>query len=193
MTDYGPLAGLVGSAGSLLAAGGAITVAWVRKAKWAPPEDDVPAGPARVASLLTTIAIAWLWFETGKGLHSRALEVLAAAGGGITLVSLLVYSSLIAIYVYQREVAVSSSSTETRRTIGGFWLTANARAALEKAKTIQRVFTGSGYDPDLVWPRASRALVKVLFIISFMGLQVSGSIALASITLSVDPAAGAGP
>src|SRR5690349_4053864 len=85
MTDYGPLAGLVASVGALLSAGAAITLAWVRKAQWAPPEDDVPTGPAKVAALITTVAIAGLWFETGKSLYARDLEIVAGLCAAVKL------------------------------------------------------------------------------------------------------------
>jgi hypothetical protein len=91
MNEYGPLAGLVASVVALLSAGAAITVAWVRNADWAPPEDDVPSGPAKVAALLATIIIAALWFETGKQFLSNDLEKIAITCGILSFLFLLIY------------------------------------------------------------------------------------------------------
>jgi hypothetical protein len=82
--EYGLLAGLVGSVAALLSAGAAITSAWVRTANWAPPEDGVPSAPTKVCALLTAVAVAGLWFETGKSLSSRDLEIIAGSAGGLT-------------------------------------------------------------------------------------------------------------
>jgi hypothetical protein len=192
MSEYGLLAGLVASVTALLAAGGAITLAWVRNASWAPPEDDVPNGPARIASLLTAIAVAGLWFETGKSLTSRNLEIIAEYAGGITLLFLHLYTLMLGVYIYEKKVADVHGQMETKRTVGGFWLTRQGRGGLAAAQTVQRLFEGAAYDPDLVWPRVARSLVKLVFIIVFTGLIVSGSTAISSIALSIDPSASKG-
>jgi hypothetical protein len=193
MSEYGPLAGLVASVGTVLAAGGAVTLAWVRNANWAPPEDDVPSGPAKVTSLLTAVAVAFLWFETGKRFSSGDLTQIAISFGIATVVSLIIYSLMMGIFVYDRQVARSADTVEVKKTIGGFWLRADAKTSLPKAKTVQRLFAGAAYDPDLVWPRFSRGLVKSVFILSFMSLILSGSIAISSIALSIDPSASTVP
>jgi hypothetical protein len=189
MTDYGPLSGLVGSVGAILAAGAAITLAWVRNANWTPPENDVPTGPPKVAGLLTSVAIAGLWFETGKALRSHDLEKIAIWCAVATLVFLLVYSFLMGVFIYHREIATGPNKTERIRTTGGLWLTRDARVKLKKAKTIQRLFAGAAYDHDLIWSRVSRSIVKTFLIVSFLGLQVCGSIAIATVALSADPKA----
>jgi hypothetical protein len=185
MNQYGLLAGLVASVGALLAAGAAITAAWKRGANWAPPEDGVPTAPAKVASLLTAVAVGGLWFETGKSLSSRDLEIIAASAGGITFAFLLIYTLLIIIYVFEKEVA----HADPIRTTGGFWLTPAGREGLKQAKNVQELFRGSGYNRELVWPRPARALVTIAFIIGFTGLILFGSVAIASIALSIDPSA----
>lgn len=192
MTDYGPFAGLVASVGTLLAAGGAITIAWVRNASWAPPEDDVPHGPARIASLLTAIAVAGLWFETGRGLSARNLQIIAIYAGVATLIFLLLYTLMLGVYIYEKKIVDLHGQIETRRTVGGFWLTQQGKQSLAAAGTIQRLFEGAAYDPDLVWPRIARSLVKLVFIIAFTGLIVSGSTAISSIALSIDPSTSKG-
>lgn len=193
MSEYGPLAGLVGSTTALITAGGAITLAWVRGANWAPPEDDVPSGPSRVVSLLTAIAVAGLWFETGKSLYSHDLEKLAINFGAITFFSLLAYSFLMGVYIYTKDIATSTGTVEKIRVVGGFWLTPEAKQNLREARTVQRLFAGAAFDPDLVWPRESRSLVKNCFIVSFSALLLSGSIAISSIALSIDPSASVAP
>jgi hypothetical protein len=143
MSEYGPLAGLVASVTAILAAGAAITLTWVRNANWAPPEDDVPAAPAKVASLLTAVAVAALWFETGKGLSARDLETVAAFAGGLTFFFLLIYSLMVGVYVYERKVADTEGKVEVRRSVGGFWLTRDGREGLKAARTVQRLFEGA--------------------------------------------------
>jgi hypothetical protein len=189
MNEYGPLAGLVASVVALLSAGAAITVAWVRNADWAPPEDDVPSGPAKVATLLATIIIAALWFETGKQFLSNDLEKIAITCGILSFLFLLIYSFFMGMFVFYREVTIVPNKIEKKMIIGGLCLTSDAKLGLKKAKTIQRLFEGSGYDHDLVCPRWCRSVVKTFFIISFTGLQLFGSVAIASIALSVDPKA----
>ena len=192
MNKYGLLAGLVASVGALLAAAGAIRFAWMRTSDWTPPEDDVPAGPAKVTSLLTAVAVAVLWFETGKSLTSRELEKVAIAAGILTVVALVIYAIMMGVFVYERQVARSDGNgVNTRKTVGGFWLTPSAKMGLAEAKTVQRLYAGSAYDPDLVWPRLSRSLVKTILMLSFMALLLCGSIAISSIALSIDPSASA--
>jgi hypothetical protein len=186
MSNYGPLAGVVGTVGAILSAGGAITLAWKRGADWLPPEDDVPKGPARVAGVLTTIAIAAMWLETGRGLDARDLERISGISAATTVLSLLAYVFLMSVFVYQRRVINQSGQEESRRLIGGFLLTSAARTGLQQATTVQRLLDGAGNDPDLVWTRASRAMAKICFIVAFLGLQVSGSLAVSAIALSLD-------
>ena len=190
MNDYGPLAGLVASVGALLSAGGAITLAWMRTSNWTPPEDDVPSGPSKVASLLTASAVAGMWFETGKSLTSRDLQQISAVAGGLMVVALILYTFMMGVFVYERQVAQPDGrSVDTKKTIGGFWLLPAAKKGLHNAQTVQRLFAGAAYDPDLLWSRLSRSLVKIIFILSFITLLVSGSVAISSIALSIDPSA----
>jgi hypothetical protein len=186
MSNYGPLAGVVGTVGAILSAGGAITLAWKRGADWLPPEDDVPKGPARVAGVLTTIAIAAMWLETGRALYARDLERISGICAVITVLALLTYVFLMNVFVYQRRMINRGGHEESRRIIGGFCLTAAARTGLQQATTIQRLLDGAGNDPDLVWTRASRAMAKICFIVAFLGLQVGGSLAISAIALSLD-------
>jgi len=189
MNEYGPLAGLVASVAAILAAGGAITLAWVRNATWAPPEEDVPNAPARVASLLTTIAVAGLWFETGKSLSARELEIIAAFTGGLTFFFLLLYTLMMGVYIFEKRMANEHGQVESRRTVGGFWLTPHGREGLKSALTAQRLLEGAAYQNDLVWSRYSRSLVKMVLIVAFTGLIFCGSTAISSIALSIDPSA----
>jgi hypothetical protein len=186
--EYGLLAGLVGSVAALLSAGAAITAAWVRTANWAPPEDGVPSAPTKVCALLTAVAVAGLWFETGKSLSSRDLEIIAGSAGGLTFLFLLIYTALIMVYVYQKQLPDLSWV----RTTGGFWLTKTARQKLhlpEVSGDKQKLLHGAAYNSDLVWPRFARGLVMICFIVGFVGITFCGSVAISSIALSIDPSA----
>lgn len=186
--EYGLLAGLVGSVAALLSAGAAITAAWVRTANWSPPEDGVPSAPQKVCALLTAVAVAGLWFETGKGLSSRDLQKIAGVTGGLTFLFLLIYTLLIMVYVYQKQLP----NLSWVRTTGGFWLTRAARAKLHTPQVNgdkQTLLRGAAYNNDLVWPRVARGLVMICFIVGFVGLTFCGSVAISSIALSIDPSA----
>jgi hypothetical protein len=190
VSEYGPLAGLVASVGALLAAAGAIRLAWMRTSDWTPPEDDVPAAPAKVTSLLTAVAVAGFWFETGKSLTSRDLEKIAIIAGILTVIALVIYAIMMGVFVYERQVArPDGNGVDTKKTVGGFQLTPAAKQGLAEAKTVQRLFAGAAYDPDLLWPRFSRSLVKTVLMLSFIALLLCGSIAISCIALSIDPSA----
>lgn len=180
-TNYGVLSDLVSGAGSLIAAVGAIGMGWRRRAKWEPSEIDVDKGPQRVGSLLAAVVIAVIWVQMRT---SDKLPTLIKLSIGLvigTVLFLCVYGLLISIYTYEKEV----SETSTIKVIGGFSLTPSANQALRKKEksgqslSVQELFKGSAYNMDKIWPRWSRAFAKLLFVICYLGLTASGTIALA--------------
>ena len=69
---------------------------------------------------------------------------------------------------------------EEKNVIGGFNLTDNAHEVIKSHKlTVQKFFAGTAYDSDEVWTRPSQALAKQLFVVGYIGLVASGTIALA--------------
>jgi hypothetical protein len=181
--DYGPLTDLVKYAGILISSAGAIGLTWRRRANWEPSEQDVPKGPARVAGLLTAVAIGIVWTQYATVAFKAPLVRFAVSLGAGCLAFLLVYGYLIARFVYERTVSPKKNQTQTVKVIGGFTLTKDAMKQLRNAGTIQKLFEGAAFDPDLVWTRASRALAKQLFVLCFIGLNVCGTLALSCAAL----------
>jgi len=49
--------------------------------------------------------------------------------------------------------------------------------------SVQQLFEGAAYKADLVWTRASRALAKQAFALAYIGLNLSGTMALSCAAL----------
>jgi hypothetical protein len=176
--DYGPLTDLVKYSGLLISATGAIGLAWRRKANWEPSEEDLPKGPARVAGLLTAIIIAVIWTQFAFASYRWSIAKAAITLGAASLVCFLVYGYFIARLTYEKQTSVGRNKSKQEKIIGGFELTMDAKEALARVGSIQRLFQGAAYDPDLVWTRESRALARQLFALCYIGLNVCGTLAL---------------
>ena len=184
--QYGPLTGLVGVVGSLVAAGAAIALTWRGRSRWEPSETDIPNGPQRVGGLVTTVLIAILWALT-RGSTSAGVLAGLALGLLVALVaSLLGYGYVTATQTYDGAQA-------GHKIIGGFRLIPAAKSALrEHRSTTQQLFASVAYDPDRVWPRRSRASAKLVFTVLYLVLVVSGSLALAAAAILVEKQAAGG-
>jgi hypothetical protein len=86
--EYGPLSDVVAAAGSIIAASGAIALAWRGRTKWEPSEQDLDKGPQKVGGLLAAVLISVLWFQTVTGNSQPPLGFLAILLSDICLVSL---------------------------------------------------------------------------------------------------------
>ena len=178
-TDYGTLAPLVKAVGWLVSAGAAIAFSWRGRSDWEPSEEDVSKGPAKVGGLVTTVLVGIIWAQMATEAYRNDLVQLALWLLGGTVVSLLVYGFIISTMTFDKVYVTAPSTTATRKVLGGFKLTERARE-IKKTRhlTTQEVFKGAAYDEDKVWVRGWRALAKALFVICYIGLTVSGSIAL---------------
>jgi hypothetical protein len=179
--DYGPLAGLVGTVGSIVAAAGAIALAWRGRSRWEPSETDIANGPQRVGGLLTTVLIVVLWVLTrGGGGSLTILSALAIGLAVVAVVALLGYGFVTSTQTYD-------DLKLARKIIGGFRIVPAARRDIKKKElTVQQYFSGAGYDPDEVWPRGSRASAKLLFVLLYLLLTVSGGVAVAASAILVE-------
>jgi hypothetical protein len=182
--DFGALGPLVGAVGSLIAAAGAILLTWRGRARWEPSETDIPSGPQRVGGLAIAVLVAVLYFSTRAPGAESFLPGLAVGLVLICVVVLLVYSFFTSTQTFE-------DSRRRRRVIGGFTLTPRARDAIApggpaEPPTVQQLFERGGFDPDLVWPRQSRALAKVSFVLFYLLLVVSGTMALASAAILIE-------
>ena len=181
--DYGSFAGLVNVAGTIIAMGSALGLAFRGRARWEPSEEDVPRGAQKVSGLLAAIAVASLWAayrEQPQDIGWRLPIVLAV----LSFVFLLLYSFLISNQTYEVQ-RIAGSSTEQIKIIGGFWLTAKARSLVAKGKTRQDILAGAAYQLDRVWPRPARSLAKVSFLVGYTGLVVCGTVALGAVAIRV--------
>jgi hypothetical protein len=101
----------------------------------------------------------------------------------------------VGVFTYDREVAISPKRVARIKVIGGFFLKPDAKAAQKREKvTTQELFKGAGYDADKLWNRPNRHLAKSTFLLSYVGLVVSGMLALATAAMSLslpdEPTAG---
>ena len=185
MNEYGPLANLVAVAGSIMAAGGAISLAWRGRASWEPSQEDLPRGPTKVAALLSSVIIVVLWAFQETLYQSSWLLSIIWTGLILTVLGLFTYVFLIRVYVYTCEVAIDERRVVEKKVIAGFILTEGARKAQTEnpGVDLQSLFKGSGYRKDWVWTKHSQGLAEVCFIAAYMTLIVPGSITLASAAL----------
>jgi hypothetical protein len=182
MNDFGPLAGLVGTIGSILAAATAIGLAWRGRAKWEPSDQDVAQGPQKISGVVTTVLIVLLWATSRPWVVEQLgpLYVLTIFLLLVLIGSLLGYGYLIGTQTYDDEKL-------QRKIIGGFKLTPAARREIRTRKiTVQRYFKGVEFDPDMVWPRGSRSIAKQAFTALYIALIVSGSLALSGAAIVIE-------
>ena len=172
--EFGPLTGLVGTVGSLFAAGVAIALTWRGRARWEPSETDIAKGPERVGGLVTAVLIVILFVVTRPQGSGGLLPVLAIFLLVVCVASLLAYSYITGTNTYD-------DGKRDRKIIGGFKLTPRAKREMRTQKlTEQRFFSTVDYDPDEVWPRSSRSLAKLVFVALYLLLVVSGTVAIAA-------------
>lgn len=189
MTDYGVLANIVGTVTSLAAAGGAITLAFTKRAKWQPPEEAVPKAVSRVAGLVTMVGVALLYaFSTTLGVGWLA----AITVGGLALT---VGALSVAITTNIKHACYwPEDPIEANRHLGGDVLTGEAsRIARERGLKLQQLFADAQGDKDLVWTRDSQAAVHIRSTLSYILLIGAGACSLAAAGMLVAAAAPATP
>ena len=193
--DYGQFKDVVAIAGSILAAGTAIRLGWMRRAKWMPPAESVPGGTVKVSALVCSVVIAVLFLVRSQ-LGLVLMVVIAGVCLVLTLIALAVSIFTNTTYSFVRRPHGQKAET---RMLGGSRLTDEALSINQKKKaanqpglTVQQLFEYSHFKPDLVWTKESQALVQIASTMGFILLQVAGSIALASaaIAFSLDVPSG---
>lgn len=201
--NYGVMGGTVAAAAALIAAGGALALCWKGRFNWEPVEEDVPRSAQKFGGLLTAIAIGIIWyrFTQQHTLIPNDLIAVSTYLGIFGLAALLCYSLLIGVLVFEVEVVSGEKQTTPKKIIGGFWLTAAARRALDRPPstpastsepfipeaptTVALLLKGAAYNVDLVWPKFSRALAKISFQLAYIALVACGTCALTAISLLV--------
>jgi hypothetical protein len=187
--QYGVLSEVVSGVGSLVAAVGAISLGWRGRTRWEPSEQDIERGPQKVGSLLAAIAIAILWSQSRNPVYLPQLNKLALTLGIIAVVSLLLYGFMVNTFTYVKIVSSGKGRGREEKIIGGLWLSRPAQQAKErkeqsgKTATTQTLLAEADYNPDRVWDRPSRGLSKAIFVILYLALTVSGTVAIASASI----------
>ena len=183
--DYGQLKGIVAIAGSLIAAGAAIRLAWMRRAKWMPPAETVPAGTAKVSALLCS-AVVGILFLAKFQIGLRSMITISLVCLVLTLIALCVSTYTNTTYSFTRR-SRSPKGVHEARVLGGYKLTEEAlEISRKKRMGHQQLFENANCNPDLVWTRESQALVQIASTMGFVLLQASGSVALASVAIAFD-------
>ena len=188
-TDYGPFGPIVAASGSIVAMGIAVSLGFKGRAKWEPVEQDVPKGPAKVASLVASLSIVMIWAELNSPSDKPILVRIVVDCMAAVILSLLAYGLLKGFtykVIKKKKQPNPSNETEEQLVIGGLWLRRAASEHLNQVsengvgeiRTIQRMFAESEYDKDVLWSHLSQSLASMLFTIGYMGLVVFGTVAL---------------
>ena len=177
---YGSLTDVVSAAGSIMAAGLAVWHGWRKRARFEPSEEDIPKAPARVAGLVTAVIIAVLWLQTRFDLDISFLTRLAL-GLLVGCVSfLIVYGFLVAVQTYEVIYSPRPNEVASRKIIGGLWMRRHAKKTKRKKHTTtQELLAGLAYDVDKVWSRQARGFAKSVFVLCYLGWNITGTVALA--------------
>jgi hypothetical protein len=189
--EFGPLANIVSLGGCLIAAAGAFGLAWMRGAKWQPPEKDLPGATAKFAALLCAVAVAILYVIGPTEMGRRGLAWVAVFSVMTAVAAFLVCRSVNVRYAYT-DGRITDPKRDNR-ILGGYALSDEAKSVKKKKEmknaTTQRLLELAGYEPDLIWTRASRDTVQTISTVAYLLLQAFGSIGLAAaaILMSLAP------
>jgi hypothetical protein len=151
-----------------------------KKVEWLPLDEDARKLAFRVTMLLAAAGIVLMWLLSSR-VGPTALAVTALA---LSLLTAAVYVALRGILnrvTFQRTTA----SNEVVPVLGGFKLTEDAQDALEEAGSVQELFKGRMYKPELVWTASSLAKTEMLVTALFVALFALGSVGFSSIGLAL--------
>lgn len=196
MDAAGNLQDIVAIAGALIGVATAVSLAWMRRVRWMPPEEAVAGATVKVSALICAVLIAVLYiFRDVLGVV--LVSMLALLTLVVTLFALVTSIRTNTQYSFVRRSPGAKGIAESR-ILGGHSLTEEAESiAREKRMGHQQLYENSNYTADLVWTRASLADVQVKSTLGFISLQVSGSVALAAISMAfafaIAPTAGSLP
>lgn len=189
MKDFGVFAFLVAIVTSLAAAASAIMLAFMKRAKWQPPEEVVASGTSRLASLMAMVFIALL-FAFGARIGLVPLGVITVSLFLIAIVALTMTISTNIKYSYYYPAA----KNEPNRKLGGSVLTPEAaKIKATHNQTEQEMFVDVKGAKDKIWTRESQASVNIRSVISFIALIGFGTCALAGAGMLVAVAASLAP
>lgn len=179
--QYGPLAEVVSTGGSLVAAAAALGLAWRGRTKWEPSEEDLPAGGQKVAGLLAAVAIALLWAENQDPASTATLNKILIVGAVGTFVSFLLYSFLIGTQTFTLPTTAPAT-----RIIGGFRYTKRAKTKVRDDHVEgDELLEGFCWEVDKVWTRSSRQAAKTTCIGLYTTFVFLGTVTLAAAAVRI--------
>ena len=176
MKNYGEFANIVAIAGSLSSSVMAISLSFLGRSKWQPPEEALPRASARLAALLAMVVLALLYvFGAKLGLIWVAVvTVVFFFVAVISLWTAIKTNTKYSFYWPEQEI-------EINRRLGGDVLTAQAKKIKDaKQQTEKQMFQDAQGDKDLVWTRESQAAVQFRSTLSFILLIGFGTCTLAA-------------
>jgi hypothetical protein len=177
-SDYGPFAPVVGYAGAIMAAGGALFMLFGGKMeKWRPPDEALPGTAQSVVLLLCGVGMVLQWYLASPASIKWFLVGVTALAIAC-IVCFLRYSGLLAVHVYSKEVATSTASTRFDRILGGRDLRPEAKAKYEAGVDVETLLEGAANKPEKLWSRESRNWVKQRVLLFFMLTLFFGTSAL---------------
>jgi hypothetical protein len=181
MNKYGVFANVVTVAASLASASAAVRLAFMKRSKWQPPEEAVPAAVSRFAALLAMIFIALLYvFGSHVGQVALALITVALFVVAVVCLTIALRTNVKYSFYYPKR------NHEVDRKLGGDILTEEAaRIRRDKGLSEQQLLEDAQGDKDLVWTKTSQASVMTRSTLSFIGLIGLGTCALAAAAMLV--------
>jgi hypothetical protein len=185
--DYGQLTKMVVTATALMAAAGAIIKLFRRGGKWEPLQENFGDLSRKVGALVTAVVVGLMWANLRQ--DKSMLNWIGVSSIVLLLICTIIYSYLTGKQTYKKIVVKQGKPVE-RKIIGGFSLTDVAKSNMAQAPqrvgreiTVQEYYEGTQYNEELVWSRSSLEYAKSLFILGYVGLIVSGAIALSAVAL----------
>jgi hypothetical protein len=178
-SDYGPFAPVVGYAGAIMAAGGALFLMWGGKMqKWRPPDEDLPGTSQKLVLLLCGVGMVLQWYFATPNAIVWLLGAVAVLAVG-SVACFLRYSGLLGTYVYIKKEATGPRTTRDVRILGGRELLPEAEKKRKKLNVdTQELFEGAAYKAGLLWSREARQWVKQRVLLFFILTLVLGTSAL---------------
>lgn len=181
MSEYGVFAQLVAVVGCLAAAAAAITLAFMKRARWQPPREAVPEATARLSALITMVAIALL-FVFGARIGDVGLAIIAVVLLVVALIALRTSIRTNTTYSFD----VPAPNPDDSRVLGGHTLTDEARDIVRRHKlTESQLLADAKFNKDLVWTRDSQADIQSRSAFAFIALIGAGSSCLAAVGMLV--------
>ena len=188
--EYGGFANLVAIVSSLVAATTAVSLAFMKRASWQPPQESVPKATSRVAGLTTAIIIAIL-YVFAPSLGTPILALITVALAVIAVWGLMTSIDTNRRFSYFKEEV---NQTEATRVLGGDELEEEAAKIRKRRKRSEQELLWDAHGRlDLVWSRASLAKVEKRSTLAFILLIAAGSSSLAAAGVLVATAALPGP